>query len=72
MAAPHSPEATAPVEFDAQFDLSLDAEGYGPIEKISFAPYNEGATLQKAVECFRECTGHYPERGPRRLDLPDP
>ena len=38
-------KATAPVEFGAKFDLSLDTEGYGRIEKISFAPYNEGATL---------------------------
>lgn len=56
-------KATAPVEFGAKFDLSLDTEGYGRIEKISFAPYNEGATLQEAVERFRERTGRYPERG---------
>ena len=55
-------KATAPVEFGAKFDLSLDTEGYGRIEKISFAPYNEGATLQEAVERFRERTGRYPER----------
>ena len=55
-------KVTAPVEFGAKFDLSLDTEGYGRIEKISFDPYNEGATLQEAVERFRERTGHYPER----------
>ncbi len=55
-------KATAPVEFSAKFDLSLDTEGYGRIERISFDPYNEGATLQEAVERFRERTGHYPER----------
>lgn len=50
-------KATAPVEFGAKFDLSLDTEGYGRIEKISFDPYNEGAALQEAVERFRERTG---------------
>lgn len=55
-------KATAPVEFGAKFDLSLDTEGYGRIERISFDPYNEGATLQEAVEHFRERTGHYSER----------
>ena len=55
-------KVTAPVEFGAKFDLSLDTEGYGRIEKISFEPYNEGGSLQAAVERFRERTGHYPER----------
>ena len=55
-------KATAPVEFGAKFDLSLDTEGYGRIERISFDPYNEGATLQEAVERFKKRTGHYPER----------
>ena len=50
------------MEFGAKFDLSLDTEVYGRIDKISFAPYSEGTTLQKAVERFRERTGHYPER----------
>ena len=53
-------KATAPVEFGAKFDLSLDIEGYGRIEKISFDPYNEGAGLQAATERYKERTGHYP------------
>ena len=52
----------APVESGAKFDLSLDSEGYGRIEKISFEAYNESTCLKKAVERFRERTGHYPER----------
>ena len=52
----------APVEFGAKFDLSLDNEGYGRIEKISFEAYNESAGLIEAVERFRERTGYYPER----------
>ena len=52
----------APVEFGAKFDLSLDSEGFGRIEKLSFDPYNESACLIDAVERFHERTGHYPER----------
>lgn len=55
-------KVTAPVEFGAKFDLSLDMEGYGRIEKISFDPYNEGASLQEASERYKKRTGHYPER----------
>lgn len=52
----------APVEFGAKFDLSLDSEGYGRIEKISFEAYNESTCLTEAIERFRERTGYYPER----------
>ena len=55
-------KVTAPVEFGAKFDLSLDTEGYGRIERISFEAYNESTCLQDAAERFRERTGHYPER----------
>ena len=51
-----------PVEFGAKFDLSLDSEGYGRIEKISFEAYNEIICLIEAVERFKERTGYYPER----------
>ena len=52
----------APVEFGAKFDLSIDTEGYGRIEKISFDAYNESTCLQDAVERFKTRTGFYPER----------
>lgn len=52
----------APVEFGAKFDLSLDSEGYGRIEKISFEAYNESSCLIEAVERFKDRTGYYPER----------
>ncbi len=55
-------KAKAPVEFGAKFDLSLDSEGYGRIEKISFEAYNESTCLIEAAERFRERTGYYPER----------
>lgn len=47
------------MEFGAKFDLSLDSEGYGRIEKVSFEPYNESACLIEAVERFWERTDHY-------------
>ena len=55
-------KAKAPVEFGAKFDLSLDSEGYGRIERISFEAYNESACLTEAVERFKERTGCYPKR----------
>ncbi len=55
-------KAKTPVEFGAKFDLSLDSEGYGRIEKISFEAYNESACLIEATERFKERTGYYPKR----------
>ena len=51
-----------PVEFGAKFDLSLDENGYGRIEKISYDAYNENTVLIDAINRFKERTGHYPER----------
>ena len=42
--------------------LSLDSNGYGRIERISFEAYNESSSLEEAAERYRERTGHYPER----------
>lgn len=50
------------VEFGAKFDLSLDENGYGRIEKISFDTYNESTVLINAIVRFKERTGNYPER----------
>lgn len=55
-------KASAPVEFGPKLDVSIDSEGYGWIEKVSFAPYNESGSLEAAVERYRERTGRYPER----------
>lgn len=55
-------KAKAPVEFGIKFDLSIDECRLGRIEKITFDAYNEQETLQKAVESYRQRTGHYPER----------
>ena len=55
-------KASAPVEFGPKLDVSIDCEGYGRIEKVSFDPYNENGSLIAAVERYRERTGRYPER----------
>ena len=55
-------KVNTPVEFGAKLDLSIDSEGYGRIEKISFEAYNESTCLVEAVERYRERTGYYPER----------
>ena len=52
----------APVEFGAKLDLSIDAQGYARIEKMSFDAYNESSCLQDAVNAYYERTGYYPER----------
>lgn len=43
----------APVEFGAKFDLSVDDDGLGRIEKISYDAYNESTVLIEAVERFK-------------------
>lgn len=52
----------APVEFGAKLDVSIDEDGYGRLEKVSFDAYNESGCLIGAVERYKSRTGHYPER----------
>ena len=52
----------SPVEFGAKFDLSIDDNGLGRIEQISYEVYNESTVLIEAVKRFKERTGYYPER----------
>ncbi len=70
MDTPHSKEflrellgkVKAPVEFGAKLDVSIDEDGYGRLEKVSFDAYNESSCLMAAVERYKARTGHYPER----------
>ena len=41
--------------------MSIDSEGYGRIEKISFEEHKENSCLIEAVKRFKECIGHYLE-----------
>ena len=47
----------SPVEFGAKFDLSIDDNGLGRIEKVSYDAYNESTVLKEAAERFREQMG---------------
>lgn len=51
-----------PVEFGAKLEVSIDEEGYGRLEKVSFDAYNESSSLIEAVERYKTRTGHYQER----------
>ena len=55
-------KAKAPVEFGAKYDVCIDENGFGRLEKISFDPYNENTILKDVIERYRARTGHYPER----------
>lgn len=55
-------KATAPAEFGAKLDLSLDEDGRARIEKLSFDAYNESDVLITAVQRYFGRNGHYPER----------
>ena len=54
-------KATAPVEFGAKLDLSIDEHGMARLEKLFFDAYNESDVLIGAIERYRERTGHYPK-----------
>jgi len=52
----------APVEFGPKYDVSVDEQGHGRLEKVSFDPYNECTILISVLEKYKERTGHYPKR----------
>lgn len=55
-------KAKAPTEFGAKLHLSIDENGFGRIESLSFDPYNEGPMLVDALKAYRYRNGNYPER----------
>ena len=55
-------KASAPVEFGAKLDLSVDGKGMARLEKLSFDAYNESDVLVGAIERYKAREGHYPER----------
>ena len=42
--------------------VSIDSEGYGRPEKVSFDAYNENGYLIEAIERYKARTGNYPGR----------
>ena len=55
-------KAKSSVEFRVKLDLSIDEDGMGRIETVSFDPYNEEFMLIVAVENYKDRTRHYPGR----------
>ena len=55
-------KANKPVEFGAKLHLSIDENGFGRIEYISFDAYNEGPRLIDALNSYKYRTGSYPSR----------
>jgi hypothetical protein len=53
-------KATADVEFGAKVAISM-VDGYAFLETLSWDAFNEGLTLQKSVESYRQKHGYYPE-----------
>ncbi len=41
------------LEFGAKLDVSIDEEGYGRLEKVSFDAYNESGCLIEAAERYK-------------------
>ncbi len=52
-------KAGAAMEFGAKVAISLE-NGYSRIEKLSWDPFNEAATLQESAERYWERNGCYP------------
>jgi len=55
-------KASKPTEFGAKLHLSVDENGFGRIEYISFNAYNEGPMLIDAINAYKYRNGCYPER----------
>ena len=52
----------SPTEFGAKLHLSIDENGFGRIEHLSFDAFNEGPMLIEALEAYRYRNNCYPER----------
>ena len=55
-------EASKPTEFGAKLHLSVDENGFGRIEYISFNAYKEGPLHIDAINAYQYRNGCYPER----------
>ena len=55
-------KAKSPTEFGAELHLSVDENGFGRIESLSFDAYNEGPMLIDALNAYKYRNNCYPER----------
>ena len=51
-----------PTEFGAKLHLSIDENGFGRIERLSFDAFNEGPMLIEALNAYHYRNNCYPER----------
>jgi hypothetical protein len=54
-------KARSNVEFGAKISISVTGEGFTYLDRMSYAPYNEGEDLKVQARAFRRRHGHYPE-----------
>ena len=52
----------APTEFGAKLHLSVDENGFGRIESLSFNAFNEGPMLIEALNAYKYRNHCFPER----------
>lgn len=62
----------APVEFGAKLDVSIDEEGYGRLEKVSFDAYNESGCLIGGGGTIQVAQGALSRSRAGRPDLSNP
>jgi IS5 family transposase len=54
-------KARCNVEFGAKISISVTGEGFTFLDRLSYAPYNEGEDLKAQAMAYRRRHGHYPE-----------
>jgi hypothetical protein len=54
-------KARCNVEFGAKISISVTDDGFTFLDRLSFAPYNEGEDLKDQARGYRRRYGHYPK-----------
>jgi len=54
-------KARCNVEFGAKISISVTGEGFTFLDRLSYAPYNEGEDLKAQAMAYRRRHGHFPE-----------
>jgi hypothetical protein len=54
-------KARCNVEFGAKISISVTADGFAFLDRLSHDPYNEGEGLKAQARAYRRRHGHYPE-----------
>jgi IS5 family transposase len=54
-------KARCNVEFRAKISISVTGDGFTFLDRLSYAPYNEGEDHKAQATAYRRRSGHYPE-----------